>query len=250
VDALRKQYGIALASLIVHSLVTQELRKLGLEVPPERIRTEEAHIRADYPGGEFEQALLETQMDIQTWRELLHNQLALELFAEKVLSRDVDPSLEEILAYYARYEKDFAYPASLYLRLISGADQTQVENTRTALLETPNALLPPGILEQKMAMTKDSIPEEWRKDIDALKPGEISPVRKGLFQYQAVQLLEAMPANRMNALEAYPLVEQAFFEQKIEEKYAEWIEQAVQKADIRVSVYLQEPPDSAGPGTQ
>jgi len=250
VDALRRQYGIALASLIVHSLVTQELRKLGLEVPPERLRTEESRIRADYPGGEFEQALLEIQMDIQTWRELLHNQLAVEHFAEKVLSRDVTPSLEEILAFYAQYEKDFSYPASLYLRIISGADQIQVENARAALIETPTALLPPGILEQKTAIPKDSIPEEWRKDIDALKPGEISPVKKGAFQYQAVQLLEAMPASRMNVVEAYPLVEQAFFEQKIEEKYAEWIEQAVKKADIRVSAHLQERPDSAGSGTQ
>jgi hypothetical protein len=248
VDALRKQYGIALASLIVHSLVVQELRKFGLEVPPERMRTEEARIRADYPGGEFEQALLETQMDIQTWRELLHNQLALRLFAENVLSRDVAPSLEEILAYYARHEKEFSYPASLYLRVLSGTDQEQVESARTALLETSAALLPPGVLEQKTAMPKASVPEEWRKDLDALKPGEISRVRKGQFQYQAVQLLEEVPANSMSAVEAYPLVERALIEEKIEEKYADWMEQAVRKADIRVSVYLQERPASAGPG--
>jgi hypothetical protein len=250
VDALRKQYGIALASLIVHSLVAQELRKLGLEVPPERLRMEEARIRADYPGGEFEQALLETQMDIQTWRELLHNQLALELFAEKVLSRNVKPSLEDIQAYYAQHEKDFSYPASLYLRIISGADQDQVESARAILLETPDALLPPGLLEQKTAMPKSSVPDEWRKDVDALRPGEISPVRGGQFQYQAVQLLEEVPANRMSVVEAYSLVEQAFFEQKIEEKYQDWIEQAVQKASIRVSVYLREHPASVGPGEQ
>ncbi|MDR2694886.1 MAG: SurA N-terminal domain-containing protein, partial [Deltaproteobacteria bacterium] len=126
VDALRKQYGIALASLIVQSLVVQELRHAGLEVTPERVRAEEARIRADYPGGEFEQALLEIQMDIQTWRELLQNQLALRLFAEKVLSRDAAPSLQEVQAYYARHEKEFSYPASLHLRIISGTDQDQV----------------------------------------------------------------------------------------------------------------------------
>jgi len=248
VDVLRRQYGMALASLIVHSLVAQELRQAGLDVPPERMRMEEARIRADYPGGEFEQALLETQMDIQIWRELLYQQLALELFAERVLSRDVKPSLEEILAYYARHEKEFSYPASLYLRVIAGADQEQVEVARSILLESPGAVLPPGVLEQKTAMPKSSVPEEWRKDVDALKPGEISPVRQGEFQYQAVQLLEEVPANRMSVVEAYSLVEQAFFEQKIEERYMEWIEQAVQKANIRVSVYLREPPASAAPG--
>jgi len=94
------------------------------------------------------------------------------------------------------------------------------------------------------------VPEEWRKDIDALKPGEISPVRQGEFQYQAVQFLEELPAGRMSVVDAYSLVEQAFFEQKIEEKYLDWIEQAVQKATIRVSVYLRESPAPAGSGAQ
>jgi hypothetical protein len=248
VDALRKQYGIALASLIVHSLVVQELRKMDLEVTPERMLAEEARIRADYPGGEFEQALLETQMDIQTWRDLLHNQLALKLFAEKVLSRDAVPSQQEIQAYYARHERDFSYAASLYLRIISGADHNQVESARAALLGSPTTLLPPEVLEQKTAMAKASVPEEWRKDVEALKPGEISPVRKRQFQYQAVQLLEEIPASRLNVVEAYPLIEQALIEEKMDERYADWVEQAVRKADVRVSVYLRERPASADPG--
>ena len=249
VDALRKQYGIALASLIVHSLVAQELRKLGLEVAPERIQAEEDRIRADYPRGEFEQALLETQMDIQTWRELLYGQLALRLFAEKVLSRDVAPSSQEAQAYYTQHEKEFSYPASLYLRILSGSDEEQVESARKALLETAAPLLPPGVLEQKTAMSKDSVPEEWRKDVEALKPGEISPVRKLQYQYQAVQLLEEIPASNMSAADAYPLVEQACIEEKIEEKFANWMEQAVMQADIRVSVYLRGRP-AAGPAVK
>jgi sRNA-binding regulator protein Hfq len=51
----------------------------------------------------------------------------------------------------------------------------------------------------------------------------------------------------MSAVEAYPLIEQMLIEEKIDEKYREWMEQAVQKAHIRVSVYLQEGPDATGP---
>ena len=242
VDVLRKQYGIALSSLIVHSLVVQELRKIGLEVPPERMRTEEALVRADYPGGEFEQALLEGQMDIQTWRELLHNQLAVELFAEKVLSRDITPSPQDIYAYYARHEKEFSYPASLYLRIISGAEQDQVESAGAVLRDNSAALLPSGVVEQKTAMPKTSVPEEWRKDVEALKPGEMSPVRKMQFHYQVVQVLEDMPATSMSVVEAYPLIERALIDEITDQKYADWMDQAVQKADIRVSAYLQEHP--------
>jgi hypothetical protein len=120
-----------------------------------------------------------------------------------------------------------------------------VESARTALLENP-ALLPPEVLEQQTAMSRASVPEEWRKDVEALKPGEISPVRKMQSQHQAVQVLEEVPASRMNVVEAYPLIEQALIEQKVEERYADWIEQAVRKADIRVSVYLREQPAPAG----
>jgi len=250
VDALRKQYGSVLASLIVHSLVVQELRKAGMEVSPERMQAEEARIRADYPGGEFEQALLEEQMDIQTWRELLHSQLAQELFAEKVLSEDIYFSPQEILAYYALHEKEFSYAASLYVRVISGTEQAQVESARAALLKNADAHLPPGVLEQKTALPKASVPEEWRKDLEALKPGEISSVRKMQFQYQAVQILAEMPAQRMSVVEAYPLIERALIEETIDARYADWMEQAVQKADIRVSVHLQKRPDSADPGDQ
>jgi len=246
VDVLRKQYGIVLASLIAHSLVVQELRKIGLHVSSERMQAEEARIRADYPGGEFEQALLEGQMDIQTWREFLHNQLALELFAEKILSGNAEPSLQEVQEYYARHEQEFSYPTSLSLRIISGADQTQVETARTALLSEPAASLPPEILEQATVMPKESVPEEWRKDVEALKTGEISPVRKIQSQYQAVQILGELPPSRMSIVEAYPLIERTLVEEKIDAKYAYWIEQAVQKADIRVSVYLREPSVSSG----
>ena len=248
VDALRKQYGIALASLIVHSLVVQELRHNGLEVSPDRMRTEEARIRADYSGGEFEQALLEGQMDIQTWREMLHNQLALELFAAQVLSQDAEPSLAEVQAYYARHEQEFSNPPLLYLRIICGADQSQVESAHAALSAESAALLPPDVLDQKTALSKESVPEEWRKDVEALKPGAVSQVRKIQSQYQAVQLLKEIPASSMSAVEAYPLIEQALIEEKMEERYAHWIELAVQKADIRVSVYLRERPVAAGTG--
>jgi hypothetical protein len=51
-------------------------------------------------------------------------------------------------------------------------------------------------------------------------------------------MLEEMPAKRMSVVEAYPLIAQAIIEQKTDALYADWVEQAVRKADIRVSVYL------------
>ena len=249
VDALRQQYGIALASLIAHSLVSQELRKNDLAVSPERMLAEEARIRAEYPGGEFDQTLLEGQMDIQTWRELLHNQLALELFAAKVLSRDVEASLQEVQAYYAQHEQSFSIPASLYLRIISGTERADVERVRAALQQSSDLVFPPGVVEQKTAMSKAAVPEEWSKDIAALRPGDMSPVKKIQSRYQAVQMLEEVPAGRMSIVEAYPIIEQALIAEKVEEKYAHWIEQAVLKADIRVSAHLRERSVPAGRGS-
>jgi hypothetical protein len=254
VDALRRRYGNALASLTAYSLAEQELRARGLEVPPERLRSEEARIREEYPGGEFEQALLEAQTDIETWRELLHIRFVLELFAEKVLAPGLAPSPEEILEYYEKHREDFFFPPSVYLRLLTGTDRGRLEAAREALLAAPDARLPPGVHARKTIMAKESVPEEWRGLLERLRPGEMSAPRLVDSQYLAVQLLEELPATGMSVAQAYPLVERALVEERIDESYITWMEEAVGKADIRVSAHLselhpaggRESPDAAG----
>ncbi len=241
VDALRREYGAALATLIVHNLVAQDLRERGLEVTPEQVQAEEARIREDYPGGEFEQALLEEQIDLQTWRELLYNHLSLERFADRVIMEELRPTAVEIQAYYDAHKKDFAFPASVYLRVISGEEQKQVEAARGLLTPDSSAPLPRGVYEQKLALPKNALPEEWRKDLESLSPGAASRVRRVEGQYHMVQLLENLPETRMDVVEAYPLIEKTLKEEKTDAAYAAWIEAAVVKADIRVSVHLRPP---------
>jgi hypothetical protein len=254
VDTLRRQYGSALASLITYSLAEQELRAQGLEVPPERISSEEARVREDYPGGEFEQALLEAQTDIQTWRELLHIRFVLELFAEKILAPGIAPRPSEIREYYERHKEDFSFPPSVYLRLLTGTDQGRMEAAREALLAAPDAPLPPGVYARKTVTAKKAVPDEWRKILEGLRPGEMSGPRPAGSQYQAVQLLEELPETGLSVAEAYPFIERLLVEEKIDESYLKWMEEAVRKADIRISVHLPEhqpgrresPDDAAG----
>lgn len=248
VDALRRQYGSALATLIAYSLVTQELQKQGLGIDPERVRAEEARLREDYPGGEFEQILLENQMDIQIWRELLQSRLALERFADQLAKKSGGPAAQEIREYYDAHRKDFSYPASLYVRLLVGTERSLVETARQNTLDDPDAPLPAGVFEQKTVLAMHSLPEDRRRELESLKPGEISRTRQVEGQHQAVQLLKRMPAAEMSIVEAYPVIERMLMEEKTEEMYGVWLERAAASADIRVSVHLREPAEAPEPG--
>ena len=239
-DALRKQYESALSTLIAHSLVVQELHRRGLAVDPERLRIEEARVREDYPSGEFERTLLDEQTDSQTWRALLYNQLSLERFAERVVAPEAVPSPAEIQAYYETHAEDFTYPSSWHLRILTGDDQKLMEGLRDAVLADPAALLPVGVFEQRAVMSVKAVPDEWRKETEALTSGKMTRVRRVDSRYQMVQLLGAVPANRLSVVDAYPFIERLLAEEKRDARYAKWLEEAVREADIRVSVWLKE----------
>ena len=100
-ELLQQQYGDALAALIVHELVAQELEKRKLSITDEAVRAEEAAIRADYPPGEFEVMLQENAIDLDAWRERVRARLAVQLFQKSVLRPRFSVSPEEIRAEYA-----------------------------------------------------------------------------------------------------------------------------------------------------
>ena len=242
VDSLRRQYGLALTSLLARVLVEQELKARGLEVLPESLRAEEARIREDYPGGSVELALLENQMDIQTWRELLHGQLSLERFAGQLADRTAGPGAEEVRKHYEENKQDFFIPASLSLVFFSGPEKEQMERLRQSLLREERSLLPPGVHEQRIAMPQGDVPEQWRKELAALEVGQISPLRFLSGKYHFVQLVEKISEKQMGLVEAYPLIEQLLIEKMVDSAYADWLEEAVKKADIRMSAHLRAEP--------
>lgn len=236
-ESLKKQYGAALSVLIVNALVMQELERLDLSVSDEAVQAGEAEVRADYSEAEFEKTLTEEYIDIQIWRELLRQQLSILAFQNKILRPQLLVKLQEAEAYYKEHKAEFTVPASLTLIQVSGTTKESVEQAR-AQAPALEELQLPDVTVQRFTIRRQSVPQEWQKEVLALSVNNSTPVinRDGFYQF--VCLVASHPARELSLRDAYPLINDVLLEDKIEESFAAWLEQAVQKAHIQVAASL------------
>ncbi|MEG2172022.1 MAG: peptidylprolyl isomerase [Desulfovibrionaceae bacterium] len=234
VETLKRQYGAALSVLIINTLVMQELERLELSVPDDEVEKNEALVRADYPENEFEKTLTEEYIDIQIWRQLLRQQLSISTFQAKVLRPQLSVKLEEIEAYYQKNKAEFVVPASLTLIQVSGTSKELVEAARAQAPKLQQGALPERTV-QRFTIRRQSVPQEWQKDVAALAVGKSTPVknRDGFFQF--VCLVAQHPAKTLSLRDAYPLINAILLEDKLDASFNQWLEHAVQNAKIRVA---------------
>lgn len=247
VKLLQSQYGRALSTLIVHALVMQELEKLQLSVSNMETAEVENSLRGDYPADEFEKMLTEEYIDVELWRELLRRSLSMKTFEDKVLRPSLAVPLAEVDAYYSAYSKEFHLPERVTLIQVDGPDKSVVEQTRAAWPTTPPS--PSDALNvQRYTIRCDSIPKDWNKALQNLRPGQATPVRENGGEFRFIILEALHPARALSVAEAYPIIEKLLLEEKMGDAFAAWLEQALSTAAIRISAHLlPEPHESLSP---
>lgn len=241
-ELLQQQYGDALAALIVHELVAQELEKRNLSVSDETVRAEEAAIRADYPPGEFEVMLQENAIDLNAWRERVRARLAVQLFQKSVLRPRFSVSPEEIQAEYAANAALVKQPEKVEIIWVEDTDKKRLEDVRNAWLTDKTILsgiTPEGSRANVLRISPTRLPETLRRDLAAIKPQQATPIRQEGGVHFFAGLLARFPARTLDVVEAYPLMEALVVERKLPAAYAEWVTEALSRADVRVVSRLQ-----------
>lgn len=237
VELLKRQYGVSLSILIMHTLVMQELDRLDLAVPEELLKAAEAEVRADYPENEFEKTLTEEYIDINVWRNLLRQQLSMTTFQNKVLRPQLSVPLEEAEKYYQANKNEFIIPASISLIQVSGTNRQSVEEARTKGPKLENDSIP-DLTVQRFTIRRKSVPAVWQKDVEALTLEQSSPVKSRDGYYQFVILVGVHPQKEMTFMDAYPLISDMLLEEKIDASFNQWLEQAIKSARIQVAEHL------------
>lgn len=245
VEELQKQYGMVLSELIVQKLIEQELTRLGHAVTDGDVAAAEGEVRADYPDGTFDRALVEESIDLAQWRNQLRRRLALEKLATSVLRPEIAIPLADVESYFTRYEKQFQLPRRMRVLLVVGADKTVVEKARGMLAagtapETLGASVP-QVTVQELKMHHDRLPAVWQKDLGALTVRQASQVRSMDGAFQCLVRLADVPERSLTLTEAYPLIEQLLVEQKMDEAFDRWLAGVVAKAQIRITPQLSRP---------
>ena len=122
-EDMKNRYGGALGTLIVHTLVRQDLARRGLSVTDAALEHAVEQVRADFGPGGLEKFLTDSSLREADWKALMRDYLAMDVFRKRVLLPAIQVSLEEARAYYQEHKAEFLLPGSLDVCLATAPDR-------------------------------------------------------------------------------------------------------------------------------
>lgn len=237
-ENMKRQYGDALGTLIIYALVNQELRNLQIPVTDSAVESAVAHVRADY-GGEEELArfLAEESLDVNEWRLLMRDHLAMQSFEKRVLLPGIRISLDNVRGYYKKHEVEFNLPETLDICLISAPDRQGVDSfcASFASVGPVREELAGEVLLQCVEAGEAQLPKESQKGLEKLAPGQCLPPRQEGDRWLGLALVRRNAAHVMSVAEAYPLIENILREREKEAAFERWLTAALSRAQVRVN---------------
>lgn len=242
VEKLKAEYGEILTELIVQELVVQELVKRDQPVTEHELLKAEEAVRADYPEGAFDQMLVEEYIDLKSWRHQLRNHLAMKKFYHQVLRPQIKIDYKEAEQYYRDHISDFYLPESMRILVVRGPSREIVGRAVEKYMAEQDSLnleTAFGEVETREVVVREGrLSAAWKNAITGLKPGQSSGVLTDRFGFEALVLIERIPAKVLTPTQAYPLVEKALLEVKLRTAFEKWLNEAIATAKITVSSHL------------
>jgi len=242
VGALREAYGKILGGIIALELVNQELEKRGQDVSDKELADAEALVRADYPDDTFEKMLAEEFIDLPMWRKHLRYACGAEKFQRLVLRPQIHLDYREIETYYRDHLDEFRLPERVRLVVVHGPGRDAVEKALAhygqhksvkAVAETF-----PGIQAREVTVPKALLSSVWAEALQSVQPGKTALVAAGRDVFEGLLLLERLPAETLDIAQAYPQVEAALVEARLQQAFEAWLSKAVDASVILVSQRL------------
>jgi hypothetical protein len=148
----------------------------------------------------------------------------------------------EAEAYYQEHIQEFSLPPRLRLAVLLAQDKDAVDKAldryrqgrdMTALLAESGSAT-----AREITVRDSQLPEKWRDLLAKLQPGQATGVLHDEACYQSLILMERLPAAVLPPAQAYPLIEQALAEIKLQEAFEKWLSAKIAKAKITVSAHL------------
>jgi hypothetical protein len=240
--ALREEYGALLAGIIAQELVLQELSRLHLSVTEEELAAEEALLRSDFPGEEFERMLLEESIDLDIWRDSLHRHLAMKKFLGSVLRESITLGAQEVEAYYLEHQDSFRVPEFIHFLQINGLVREQIAAACGQFRQIPDAAALQAQFHnftvREVHMQRDRLSPEQLAGLEGLGILQASPVLEMNGEFFGMVLLNREEPRAMTRTETYALIEGILLEKKIQEAFERWLAGRLSDSDISISTHL------------
>lgn len=245
VGALREAYGEILGQLIAQELVAQELAKRGQEVSDEELAEAEAKVRADYPDDSFEQMLAEEFIDHKMWRKQLRYVCGIEKFQRLVLRPGIKLDYREVEAYYREHLAAFRQPERVRVLVVRAPERAQVEKVLAQYRQQKNSAglteAFPGAQVREVTVPRELLTPAWADALHGDKAngaGGQGAILSGRAGFEGLLLLERLGAETLDIAQAYPQVEAALLEERLQQAFDAWLGKALDASVIMVSERL------------
>lgn len=242
VGALREAYGEILGQLIAQELVAQELKVRGQEISDEELDQAEAKVRGDYPEEAFEQMLAEEFLDVAMWRKQLRYACGIEKFQRLVLRPSIHLDHREVEAYYQAHMARFRLPERVRVLVVRTQDRAQVEKALALFGQqqssTALASAFPQAQVREVVVPRELLTPAWADALHgagAGAKGAQGAILSGRAGYEGLLLLERLEAETLDIAQAYPQVEAALLEERLQQAFDAWLGKALDAAVVRVS---------------
>ncbi len=263
-EDMKNRYGGALGTLIVHTLVRQDLARRGLSVTDAALEHAVEQVRADFGPGGLEKFLTDSSLREADWKALMRDYLAMDVFRKRVLLPAIQVSLEEARAYYQEHKAEFLLPGSLDVCLATAPDREALTaycgSFAARFRPRPGDAAQAGFpslaaeattdsdaLAQCMEVRPDEVPPAWRKELETLTPGSCGQPRQQEGEWRVVALAGRHRGHALDLAEAYPLIEALLLEEKKSAAFGKWLEDSLARSTILVAPELREPLLNPGP---
>lgn len=238
-ESMKRQYGEALGTLIIHALVRQELQRLQIPVGDAALEQAVAVVREDYGSDGLSRFLADESLDQKDWQNLMRDHLTMIAFEKRVLLPAIRVGLPEVRAYYQEHVEDFQLPDTLEI-CFAAAERRETLDAFCRAFPAGRTATRGDLLAQCLDVKAEELPQSWRKEVASLKPGACSAARRENEDWQAIGLVERHKARTLEIVDAYPLIERILRDQKKITVFERWLERNLARSTVKVTPYLKD----------
>lgn len=229
VAEMQQNYRQALATLIAHALVRQELAAHNMEVSEKELNDAINQIKDDFGEESLSGFLAEAALREEEWRQLMRDHLALRAFTERILQPSIRISLDELRSFYEGHKKEFELPPSALVCYATADNKSALEAWCKGFAEGEFEPKPLGHC-QEVPLT--DLPLPWQGELTRLKSRGCGKIIEQENQWRVAGIIEKYDARLPELAEIFPIVENAILEQKKLAAFEKWLENKIAKARI------------------
>jgi len=229
--------------IVEKNLIMEYGKETGIDISEDELSSSIKDVTKDYPGEEFKERLLKSDLDYSTWEKDFYQKLLIEKITRKAIG-DTEPiTFNETQAYYNSHIDDFRHPMMVRLRQIAVQTREEAEKILARLSSGEDM----GALAEKNSITPDAgnggimgwvakgqLEEGIEDNIFSLPAGKRSNILKSSYGYHIFEVLESRNEGYYSLPDVMEEIDKKLTLQKRELSYSKWISDLKERYPVKI----------------